>query len=316
MYKGIKIHPMTEFWIDCYSTAIFSILLSRCSINRSYIYNNNYIYKYDRNERKDLGRVYVKMDVDKLVSNLLINKEKHNFAQDENIISNLKNYIDKSKIILLGIDMFYGISNTSQWHKHHIRHYILVEGYDDTKKCMYILETGEEGYQEYTFSYEDISTAAKNFTGESYIYDVNSKFEAQMYDVSQLKKNAEKIILSIDSILVHIDKIWHVKEENMLSMKDEIETHLKSIMNRQKVNKVLFEKAFVSYDVFEYVKGFATLEMEYKFIREFFIQSIDNNVYYQYEKNIKNKFSELLFTEKLLWKHFSKSKIDLLYINV
>lgn len=304
MYKGSEVKPMDDFWIDCYSTAIFSILLSNCPVEKAFIYNNNYIYQYDRNDKKDLGRVYVKMLINDLVDHLLINKEVHNFFEDQDIVSSIKHYLDKSKIVLLGIDMFYGITDTSQWHKHHVKHYILVKGYDDEKGCMYLMETGEQGYMEYTLSYEDIAIAAGKFVNESYVYDITNSFSMKIYNEEELKANAKTLISSIDTVLTHRNDIWHVTEDKIMSMKDEIETHLKSMWNRQKVNGLLFKSLEGTDNKNEYVETFEKLEANYKSLRELFIQSCVNNIYDQNEKRIIDTFVELLSVEKRLWEKF------------
>lgn len=306
MYNGIKIIPLKDFWIDCYTTAIYSILLSKFSVDKAFIYNNCYTYQYDRNERKNLGRVYVRMCINDVVDHLLIHKEVHNFSEDDDVISNLKYYLDESKIVLLGIDMFYGIPDTTQWKKHHVRHYILVEGYDDEKNVIYLLETGDDGYKEYMLSYDDITRASKNFTNESYVYDVTKDFNVQMYDLDMLQENAKKIISSIHTVMPNIPNIWIVDESLIMSMKDEIETHLKSIMNRQKVNRLLFESTNFISNPDKYIEGFKKLELQSKGLREMFIHSCMNNQYDQNEKRIKEIFVDLLSTELSLWNRFCK----------
>lgn len=121
-YVGYKVVPMRDFWIDCYSTAIFSLLLSFTKTDRNYIFNNNYIYLYDVNEKKNLGRVFIKTKLEDLVDKLLIDKEEHIFKDDEYFADSMKAYLDAGKIVMLGIDMFYGVEDTSQWNRHHIRH--------------------------------------------------------------------------------------------------------------------------------------------------------------------------------------------------
>ena len=45
----MNIVPFREFWADCYSTAIYSILVSKTSIDKLFVYNNNYQYKKNKN---------------------------------------------------------------------------------------------------------------------------------------------------------------------------------------------------------------------------------------------------------------------------
>lgn len=302
-FKGRKIKPLTEFWIDCYSTAIFSILTSYCNVTQEYIYNNIYRYNYDVNEKKALGRVYVKMQIGQIEEELLKDKIECDFTSDNNIIDRIKEYIDRNKIIMIGIDMFYGIKDTLQYQRHHIGHYILIEGYDDEEKLIYILETGKNGYKEYTLTYDEINTAAKNFKSQSYVYTVNENYKSMMYDLQQVKENSIEIIKSIEEVESHIDEIWHVEGQYVLSMRDEIDTHLKSIANRQKANALLLRCLSPDGNMNHSIEIFEQMEKEYFELRQMFIEKCNDGQYFEYEAKIKEKFVELLEREKELWKN-------------
>ena len=137
-------------------------LQSFYNADKSVYYNNNYQYECSQNVRTYMWRTYITLNLDNIINSIFTNKELHDFTKDEDIVSELKQYIDKKRIIFLGIDMYYGIPDTSQWKKHHIHHNILVEGYDE--EFFYVLETGDHGYKEYTMTYEEITKAAKEFT--------------------------------------------------------------------------------------------------------------------------------------------------------
>lgn len=300
--KGIRIIPMTEFWVDCYTTAIFSVLLTYCNVDKRLAYNNSYKYVFDVNPRKQLGRVFVKTDLDDLVKELLISEEKHNFSLDEDVPMSLISYLKEEKLVMLGIDMFFGIHETSQWHRHHIRHNIIVERFDEINKHFVVLETGETGYKEYYLSYESISIAAKMFKNPSSIYTINRQYTAKLYDMATIKENALAICQSIDEVLGHLDEMWHVENENILSMRDEIDTHLKSMANRQKVNYLLLEGLHIRRVTQKYEEIFLTLEKKYFNLREFFFSSCSHSVYYENETRIKQELVKLLNIEKDVWK--------------
>lgn len=311
MNKYNRIIPFNEFWIDCYSTAIFSILKSKYTVDSRYLYQNNYTYEYTQNVRTGMGRVYITLDLNEIKKKVFCNKITHDFTKDPNIIETLKSYIDDDKIIFLGIDMYYGIPDTSQWHKHHIHHNILVEGYDDDKSIMYVLETGDSGYKEYEISYVDLEKAAKEFIffiHESEIFEVCNNAPSFTFDIEKMRENAINTISSIDKINSIIDGIWHVDEEKLLSMRDEIQSHLSSIRNRQNVNKLLFESMYDEKKIRYYVQEFERLYREY----DSFIYQIDkaceNKTYYADEIDIKNVFRTLLFREKTIWTEFVNDK--------
>lgn len=307
-----KIEPFREFWIDCYSTGIFSVIQTNFDVEKSFFYNNNYTYEFTKNVRTGMGRVYINMQLEDIINKFLVNKEIHDFTVDEDIVENLKFYIDSEKIIFLGIDMYYGVPDTSQWHKHHVNHTVLVEGYDDEKECVYILESGEKEYKSYEVSYTDITIAAKEFicyVRDTEIFEINQNEEVFMYDCSDIKNNAIEIVKSIDDILSHMNEIWHINPDKLLSMKDEIEAHLKAIRNRQGVNVKLFASLYGEMSAQDYIERFLELEKEYNLLRDTIIHLCVNNEYYENEEKVKNTFAKLLSEEKKIWQEYCRKGI-------
>ena len=93
-YVGLKITPMQEFWVDCYTTAVYSMLLTCNKIDKEYIYNNRYVYFHDVNEKKNLGRIYIKTRTQEVADELLTEKEEHDFVSDDHFAESMKKYID------------------------------------------------------------------------------------------------------------------------------------------------------------------------------------------------------------------------------
>ena len=301
--NGVSITPMNDFWVDCYTTAIFSALLSLCEVDKRLIYRNSYEYVFDRN-KKNMGRVYIKTDIDDYVDGFLIKNEKHAFSRDEDVIARLKEYLDQRKLVMMGVDMFYGVNATSQWHKYHIHHHVIVEKYDDEQKKVVVLETANEGYKEYFLSYDEITQAAKEFEGDSNIYSVNSKFRPRMYSVEQTKDFSKKICNSIEEIMLHIEDIWHVEDKYLISMKDEIEVHLRSMANRQKVNYLLLSGLDSSGALEGLIQEFKKLEEGYNNLCSTIIELCVSKQYFVNESKVKDCFSELLKREESVWKAF------------
>ena len=102
--NGLLIIPMNDFWVDCYTTAIYSVLLSFCKVKKAIIYRNSYEYMFDYN-KKNMGRVYIKTDIEDYINGLLILNTKHVFSKDKNIITSLKRFLDQNQLVMLGIDM-------------------------------------------------------------------------------------------------------------------------------------------------------------------------------------------------------------------
>lgn len=300
-FVGTKIVPMRDFWVDCYTTAMYSIYLSHCNADKNEIYENNYEYIFNVNEEKQLGRIYVKTYTEDLVNKLLTEDEQVDFVHDEHFVDSMKKYFDAGKLIMLGIDMFYGVDDTSQWHRHHIRHYILVEGYNEETKEFFLMETGDKGYMEYRMSYEELEKAAKGFHKMSYVYTVNKDCVGKMYDIEKVKSNAKRIVSSIDNTISHLGDIWNVEEKYILSMRDEIDTHIKSMANRQYANSILFNIGEFKTIFPTYSTTFRKLEMKFYNLRKYIIDTCSNGQYYHVEIAVKKMFSELLLEEKALW---------------
>ncbi len=305
--KYNKIEPFNDFWIDCYSTAIYSIMLSNFKVNRKYTLNNNYRYEFTQNVRTGMGRVYVVPDMEKILKAIFAKREFHDFTKDENIVEALKDYIDKGSMIFLGIDMFYGVPDTSQWNKHHIHHNILVEGYDDESECMYVLETGNSGYCEYEMTYEKITKAANEFVyfiHDSEICELTDKAPLLELNSNEIGRNAIGIIESIDNIYEQIDGIWHVNTEKLGSMRDEINAHLVAIRNRQSVNTKLFKAILDNGYRDFFIEETEKLYEEYNNLIITVNRVCENNTYYEAEKEIKEQLKLLLISEKKYWKKF------------
>lgn len=300
-----QIIPFNEFWIDCYSTAIFSILQSFYNADKSVYYNNNYQYECSQNVRTYMWRTYITLNLDNIINSIFTNKELHDFTKDEDIVSELKQYIDKKRIIFLGIDMYYGIPDTSQWKKHHIHHNILVEGYDE--EFFYVLETGDHGYKEYTMTYEEITKAAKEFTcftRDTEIFELKNEGSKLAIDNDEYIKNAKVIILSIDELCAKIDDLWHIAPEKILSMRDEIDSHLKAIRNRQEVNASFLGYIQKDKEYENLINSFLKLRDDYQALLDDINEICVSGQYYEKEKQVKKVFSELLITEKNLWGEF------------
>ena len=300
-YVGLKITPMQEFWVDCYTTAVYSMLLTCNKIDREYIYNNRYVYFHDVNEKKNLGRIYIKTRTQEVADELLTEKEEHDFVSDDHFAESMKKYIDAGKTVMLGIDMFYGIEGTSKWHKHHVKHLVVVAGYDDSKKEFAVMETGSTVYMEFRMSYEDLERAAKGYNGVSCIYRINSHFSGKMYDLEEIRSNARKIIDSIDEMEGYIDGIWKAEEDLLLSMGDEIESHLKSMEMRSRANSSLFAGNLLRPLYPDHSGRFKELEKNFKDLKLLFTGSCEDGTYYEKEAMIKERFRELIATERKLW---------------
>ena len=155
-------------------------------------------------------------------------------------------------------------------------------------------------------SYENLSIAARNFADLSYSYVIDSEYEFEMYDIRTIKNNAKKIIDSISNVLSHMDQLWHVESRFLLSMRDEIDTHLKSIANRQRVNQLLFLSFINSTETLRWVEQFNALEKEYRCLRHRFLELCDLGEYMYNESLVKECLANLLNREVEIWNEVIK----------
>lgn len=163
------------------------------------------------------------------------------------------------------------------------------------------METGEGGYKEYIMSYSDLERAARGFSDLSYSYTINHDFKGEMYSLDEVRENANKVIASIDNILSHVKDIWFVQEKYILSMRDEIDTHLKSMANRQHANSLLFGTEELAQAYPNYKTYFLELEEKYWNLRSYVLKTCTEGRYYECEAEIKNEFRNLMGKEKALW---------------
>lgn len=296
----LKINPFNDFWVDCYSTAIYSILLSCIPVDKAIIYNNNYQYKIVEVEKGSYS-IMPKMDMDAFNNYMLKNTFFYDFAKDKNVIETIKKLFDENKLIFLGVDMYHWISETAHWHRNHEEHYSVISGYDDNKKYIKTLETGIYGYQEFMVSYEDVVLATRAYSKESEICEVDMDWRPEIYTIKSLRKNACRIIDSITVCLDTIAKVWNNPSSYTL---DIIQTHLFSCENRNKVNKLLFQISFIDDAAIEYANEFEKLENAYISFKSLIIKKSYANRFEQDKEKLKDKFHDLLEYEKEIWVKF------------
>ncbi|MCL1882324.1 MAG: hypothetical protein FWF81_01035, partial [Defluviitaleaceae bacterium] len=308
----LEIEPFNDFWLDCNSTIIFTLLLSNKDIDKAIIYNNNYEYKR-ATELTPQGNNFYSLvthtNVDEITKNVLINTESIRVSDEENIIDLLISFLNQQKIVLLGIDMFYGITQNIHWHKNHIMHSIIVFGYDNEKEMFHIMDSGKNGFASFDMPYEDVIIATRAFPDESYISDMGSELGDLMYTRKDIVTNAKTIIRSIEKINME-NSIWEIKtlcndDENYFY--DIVGTHLFEIKNRQKANKLLFQIAFCfnpMYNKMNLETEFEKLEADHGLLKNKFIKLSKTNKLLEKIFELECELHELLNREYELWKYF------------
>ncbi|NMA90115.1 MAG: hypothetical protein GX972_02155 [Amphibacillus sp.] len=305
--------PFNDFWLDCYSTMLYTILLSVSDVDKAYIYNNNYEYQLKKENMHTSNESFYSLQSFTqhtiLAERLLRNEYEILFSDKKEPLNVIKNMLDDSKIVMLAIDLFYWIKENLHYQKNHIVHLSLLKSYDERGKQLKVFETGNLGYQEFIVPYERAIIAIDSAKSSSYIYNIDNELSELMYTKKDIVNNAKLIIKSIDIIRKNQELVWRldaISENSMGFVSDIIKTHLFNMQNREKVNRHLFMIVLKDYntDFFDYSIEFANLEQQFENLKNRLIK-------YEYQsgvkegiKVIKEKVIDLLFRERDIWSRF------------
>lgn len=307
------VRPFTDFWLDCYSTMLFSILLSATEIDKANLYCNNYIYRFASIADSSMSGVRYgvqsSMDTSELEQNLLYDDETLFLNTADDPVADIKKRIDDGKIVMAGVDLYYWVDETFHYGKNHVLHYSLVFSYDEAAKELIVLETGESGHREYRVSYEQAAVAMKAYDDYSKAYRVSADSQSFVLAKETITANAQKIIESIDSVLELDEKILNTEGlsvDGILYMNDIVQTHMFNMSNRAKVNDLLFKYAFsnasdVGYD---FCDQFKYLEEQFELLKN---QCIFNGYKNKVEGGlpaVKVKMIENIKLERCIWQNY------------
>ncbi len=304
-----------DFWLDCYTTLLYSILLSIDVVDKAYIYNNQYCYSLCEEVTPMMGKKFISVCAEnnnsQIEDKILINKQCISMNSFDSPMEVLKKILNEQKVVMLGVDLYYWIEDNIHYNRNHIEHYSLVKMYDESKDELVFFETGLNGYQEYKIFSEQAIKAIRSFSGATLIYDINYDVGDIMYTKKDIYINARNIISSIEHILNDKDIILCVgdmAECELIYVSDILQTHIFNMENRQKVNRHLFMIGFNSpiIDGFDYCNRFGELENKFRILKA---RSMRNTVRKRYRQNIieaKSHILELLNEEREIWKQFIK----------
>lgn len=247
----MKVRAFTDFWLDCYSTMLFSLLLSAETVDKACLYCNNYTYRFAEIADLLMNRVRYGVlsstDTTALEKSLLYDEETIFLNILEAPIEEIKRKIDDGKIVMAGVDLYYWVNDTFHFEKNHVLHYSLVFAYDDSRRELLVLETGESGNREYRVSYEQAEVAIKAYDDYSKSYRVSTDLQKTVLTKETVTANAIKIIESIDFVLEQDEKILNTSGLDIggiLYMNDMVQTHMFNMSNRSRVNYFLFKHVF------------------------------------------------------------------------
>lgn len=236
--------PYNELWFDCYTSILYTLLFSDKSELREIIYNNDYEYllnKEKTSEGKEFYSIIMETFVGDLEKEILLNEKIIKVEDREDEIRIIKQNLNDGKVVLLDIDMYYWLPKFQAIYGiNHIYHTGHVIGYTEDR---FILN--EEGEEE--ISYNNLYLSSQNAGSNIYIYDRGIYRSEKKIKVELIKKNAYKIINSLEKCIAHEKDVWEIEGFDVKDIDYFAAiagTHMKSIQNRVRGNTYLFNRIF------------------------------------------------------------------------
>ncbi|BCJ94180.1 hypothetical protein acsn021_17490 [Anaerocolumna cellulosilytica] len=301
-----KFIPFNDFWINCVSTITYSVLLSSKQVDKSIVYNNNYVYDIvtDNMESSNtFNSIVVQMKHEEMNARIFTNGSIIEWTDEYSLINTLISNLDLGKVVTPGVDLYYCIDENMYRNKFHKERLALLNGYDKEKEIFYVFEMGKSGYSEHIVPYHELTLAASKYTRDSFISDIGDNLDEFMYQYSDILQNANEIIASMNLAINQLDLIWNIDALNEFELNyfgNIVQTYIFSMQNRQKANRLLFQNVFAN-DVKSEEK-FVLLEKEYENMKNLIIRDVF------YNKKIKEKIFQhkerlkrLLLEEKYIW---------------
>ena len=246
-YK-IPIIPYNEFWLDCDTETLYSIIYSMNQKYKVHFYENNYTYDLLRVPSPSgefFGEIRLHQQFIELREKVLDIVEKRRFNNVTIAIDTIKKWIENGYLVQAGVDLYYWIEGNCCYNKHHVEHYTLIHGYDEEQNKFYVMETDNECYREFLVEEELLATAmseANTLAFHAFAMEIRTLHEMnQLYTVKKLVSNAKKICRSIRPLL-H-DSFWVFTQDQYRQgfYRDMTVMYILQINCRMKANRLLFE---------------------------------------------------------------------------
>ena len=198
-YK-IPIIPYNEFWLDCDTETLYSIIYSMNQKYKVHFYENNYTYDLLRVPSPSgefFGEIRLHQQFIELREKVLDIVEKRRFNNVTNAIDTIKKWIENGYLVQAGVDLYYWIEGNCCYNKHHVEHYTLIHGYDEEQNKFYVMETDNECYREFLVEEELLATAmseANTLAFHAFAMEIRPLHEMnQLYMVKNMWKTFIKI---------------------------------------------------------------------------------------------------------------------------
>lgn len=251
MELKLPFKPYQDFWINCAYNTLFSMLTSIESSYRYATLLNDYSYLVNEEETPN-DTIYNALAVKPIAKYydlyhdlLYTEKKPFNFNHKDNYFDILKEFLEESKIILLGVDLFYWIPNSVCWNKHHWDHYSFINGFNDEKRVLYVFDDNFNGFDEFEIPEDRLIKAIEHYPNKpsAYICKITKNIGKYELSIHEVKNNARRLIFEISKKLTVT--FWDLQEKDFREghMCDLISTQIFQIINRHIANQMLI-KAF------------------------------------------------------------------------
>ena len=282
-----EIKPFNEFWINCESTMLHSLLITLDDKYRVFAYINNYSYEilhFPAPSKKWVNEVRVRPEIANLFQMVLKNKKEMHWNNYEKALEDIKGFLRQGKIVMAGVDLYYWVPPNMCYKKHHADHYAIINGFDDARNVFFVMDTDNVKYREFEMPAEEVANAIAHcdLPFDALIYDLCKKEELEpyMFDRKELIWRAKRIAKSLR--LLRKKYFWLMTEEDYKAgfYRDMGVMYILQINCRMKANRLLIEYLIEN----EGINGLDSLKEECYRLEMNWV-------------NIKNKVSKAYFAE-------------------
>lgn len=243
-----EITPFNEFWINCESTMLHSLLITVDEKYYPLTLNNCYTYEqlhFSAPSGKSINEVRVKTEIQDMFDVVLKNRKPVKWVDYEGAKADIKKYLREGKIVLVGVDLYYWIPKNMCYGKHHVDHYAIINGFDEDKDVFFAMDTDNVKYQEFEVPMEHVMDAISHcdFRYDAYIYELCEKEELEPYMLNrkELIRNAKRIKRSLRPLRKKY--FWLMEDEDYEAgfYRDMCVMYILQINCRMKANQLLID---------------------------------------------------------------------------
>ena len=222
----VKLQAFSDFWMNCWFNANFSIITS---IDSSYIdaaYLNSYMYyleEYTTPINTDINILRIDLSKDQFeFMSKIVHTVPFMFDESKTVVSQVLDLL-KHNYLFLGVGLYNWIPNSICWQKHHWSHYSLIKEYNPHKDAFIVLDEDYNGYgvheiPRYRFE-EAVMNSDLKCDGlcDGMIVNYNKNINKYEIDYTIVKNNAKRLL---NELAAMFDDCW------MLTSKDVEEGHM------------------------------------------------------------------------------------------